>query len=311
MKLCELFQKELFELGGNAFKNVVLSRINREDIDATLRYMAQKLNYPGLDYEYFKNNLMGSTGKKTTSGDIDIALNAKEFELGDISNHARKVLGDEYVSYQGVKGGQLNMAWPIAGLPDNGRIQIDFVIGNPEWLKFSHWSPGDKSQYGGVYINTMLGVLSKMMKDYELWPDNADGTNRDDRLARVGLAFDLEKGLHRQWKLQRLKGQGLSKVDPDYWETNVKLPPGETKPPRFARTGMIDNPEAVVDILFPGVKPSQIETFEDLWNVIKKHPKWKGRLSEIKSRFINSVNRSSAIKNTTDGVVGEPEIFKN
>lgn len=308
MRLFEFFsdlkEKELLLMGGNAFKHIELIRINRKDIDATLLDISKKLKIPRLTYEYLKNNLMGSVGKQPTSGDIDIALDKRDFNLRTINLKAREVLGNNFVHSKGVKGGQLNVAWPIAGNVDKGYIQVDFISGNPEWLKFSHHSPGEISKYKGVYISTMLGILSKMMKDYELYdPDT------EERIARVGLGYNLEQGLKRFWKLQRRPGQGLSKVDPDYWESNVKTLDNKL-PPRFDRIGRIDDPKKVVDILLPGITPDQIGTFEDLWNIIKNHLKWKDNLNEIKERFMDAVNRSSAIKNTDLGKAMIPDIFE-
>lgn len=291
-------------MGGNAFNSDVIVRINREDIDATLHSVADNLPIDGLDFAYLKDNLMGSAGKQPTSGDLDIAIDEERFVLGQISNACRAYLGDEFVSYGGLKGGQLNTAWPIRGDADNGRIQIDFIAGNPTWLKFSHHSPGENSAYRGVYISTLLGVMAKMIKDYEAFdPDTGE------RTARVGLRFDLERGLKRQWQLQRRKGQGISKVDPDFWETNVKMPEGEL-PPRFSRIGYIDDPEAVVHILLPGITPKEIDTFEKLWAIALRHPKWVDRIEEMKERFMDAVNRSSAVKNTKDGKAPVPEIFQ-
>jgi len=295
-------KKEILLMGGNVFKNLNLVRIKKEDILPTLIYLAKLLKPIGIDFNYLKNNLMGSTLKKETSGDIDIAIDKEKFNLRDIYNILSKNIDNKLINAKGLKGGQLNIAFPIKNEPKNGYIQIDFILGNPEWLKFSHWSPGSKSKYKGVFISTALGVLAKMLKDYE----DFDPKTKE-RIARVGLAFNLEKGLTRKWKMQKQRGQGLSKVDPDEWETNVKLPPGKQLPPRFTRLNYIDNPEAVVDILLPGIKPSQINTFEKLYNIIKKHPLWKNRIKEFQNRFINAINRSSAIKN--DNEINFKDIF--
>lgn len=291
-------------MGGNAFTNVELTRIKREDIDSTLKFVATSLAMPGLTPSYLKENLMGSAGKQPDSGDLDIAIDEEKFVLGEISNACRSVLGDKFVKYGGLKGGQLNSAWPIAGNAENGYIQVDFIIGNPVWLKFSHRSPGEASAYRGVYISTMLGVLAKMCKDYESFdPETGE------RIARVGLRFDLEKGLKRQWQMQKRKGQGISKVDPDYWETHVKMPVDEL-PPRFTRLGFVDDPQAVLDLLLPGVSVDETDTFEKLWEKVKDHPKWVERVEEAKERFMEAVNRSSAIKNEPGGKAPVPEIFK-
>jgi len=128
-----------------------------------------------------------------------------------------------------------------------------------------------------------LGVLAKIAKDYELYRNPKTGEieqrpndyvfdpKTDERTARVGLNYDLEKGLKRSWMYQKRKGQGPSKSEPADWETNVKLPPGDHKPPYFSRLGYITTPEDVVRMLLgPGVKPEDIQTFESLWEQVKK-----------------------------------------
>jgi hypothetical protein len=290
-------------MGGNAFKNLELRRIKREEIPATLQDIARVLGKYGLTMDYLKNNLMGSTGKKPDSGDIDIAVDEKSMDLHDILPSLRSYLGDDQIVSKGLKGGQVNTAWPIQGDEKKGLIQVDFISGNPEWLKFSHHSPGEKSAYPGVYISTAMGVLAKMNKDYEAHDDAGE------RTARVGLQYDLERGLHRSWQRQKVKGQGPSKVSADDWETNVTPPPGEKFPPRFTRINYVDNPEAVLDMLLPGVKPKDVDTFEKLYSVIKKHPKYRDDIDQFKERFAIAVNKSSAIKNTADGSVPQPPIF--
>lgn len=303
LSLKQGFTKELKEMGGNAFKNFELRRIKREEIPGTLQDIAQVLGKHGLTLDYLKNNLMGSTGKKADSGDIDIAVDEKTINLHKILQTLQTYLGNQQIISKGLKGGQINTAWPIQGDDKNGFIQVDFIAGNPEWLKFSHHSPGDASDYPGVYISTAMGVLAKMNKDYEQHDDHGN------RTARVGLQYDLEKGLHRSWQMQKRTGQGPSRVSPDEWESNVRLDPGKKLPPRFTRINYIDNPEAVLDVLLPGTKPSDVDTFEKLYRVIKNHPKYRDKMDEFRERFAIAVNKSSAIKNTPDGSVSQPPIF--
>ena len=57
--------------GGNIFKdedgNIVTQRINRADVDPTLKWLENITGLPLVDAK------LGSTGLKTTSGDLDIA----------------------------------------------------------------------------------------------------------------------------------------------------------------------------------------------------------------------------------------------
>jgi hypothetical protein len=290
-------------MGGNAFPDSNLVRIQREDILPTLVFVSNHLEDLGLNLSYLQDNLMGSVGKQQSSGDIDIALDKTRFSkktLSTIGEQVRFILGQRYANTKGLRGGQIQTAWPIAGDFQNNLIQIDFILGNVEWLKFSHWSPGlDRSPYKGVWISTLLGVLAKIHKQFELWEPSAESIPYDERdplqrIARVGWTYDLEQGLNRRWKLKKQAGQGMSEVNPDYWETHLPV-----TPPRFTRTGFIDNPEDVVRILLGDeIFPKDIETFEDLWRIVMKQSTLGvlPPIEQIKTRFAEALVRSSSGK---------------
>lgn len=313
-------------MGGNALPNV--SRIKREFIDPTLKFVGSKLSYLGIDYNYLKNHLMGSAGKQTDSGDLDIAIDKNKFNrqtLVKIGEFVRKEYGDKFVNSKGLNSGQINTSWPIVG--DDKFIQIDFIIGDVDWLKFSHYSPGkDISPYKGVWISTILAVLAKFAKDYELIIDPISGKiiqrksdiiwtpEEGDRIARVGLSYDLEKGLHRVWKMQKKQGQHVSKVSPDEWESTVKLPQDQKIPPRFTRTGYITNPPDVLRILFKQeIDLKQVDTFEKIWKLIKKMSSENKlpNIDVIKDRFADALISSSSGKEfkNKEQVLQDP-IFK-
>ena len=47
-------------MGGNAFPQLQMIRIAKENINQTLVAMVDKLSIPNLTYDYVKNNLLGS-----------------------------------------------------------------------------------------------------------------------------------------------------------------------------------------------------------------------------------------------------------
>jgi len=161
----KLFERQLLLMGGNAFKQLDVRRIKRVDIDSTLRYVSQHLSGTGMTFEYMKENLMGSAGKQADSGDLDVAVDEDKFNkktLSTIAQATRSHLGDDiYANTKTLKGGQIQTAWPINGNPAEGYVQVDFIIGKLEWLKFSHWSPGkDNSPYKGVWISALFRCTS-------------------------------------------------------------------------------------------------------------------------------------------------------
>lgn len=296
--------------GGNAFPtNKSLRRIKRQEIIPTLEWLETLLNIPNLTQDYMKTHLFGSTLKQDDSGDIDIVLNIipddKPFIktndvvfdtdiLRTIASKIRTTLGNEYVNTKGIKTGQIHILLPIEGKDDNGFVQVDFLIGDPEWLRFSHYSPGkDNSDYKGVWISTALGVLAK----YKILYTYPAG-NRSERLARLGWAYDLEKGLRIRAQAQLRPNQGLSELDPDKWETYVGMKWPNSNPPHVPKIGYITNPIDVIQILLgDDVTAEDINTFEKLYEVIKKKINAKDldiSLSDFNDRFTKALARSGA-----------------
>lgn len=295
-------------MGGNAFPGLPMVRVRREDVASTVSHVVSVMNVPGFSFEYAMSNLMGSAGKQDDSGDLDFAINNKAarfvgeadlpvFKLKDVAARAREVLPAGHVQTKTLKGGQFQTAFPVAGDPTKGYVQVDFVAGNPEWLKFSHFSPGkDVSPYKGVMMSTMLGVLAKMHKDFEL-------LEGDQRVARVGLRFDLEKGLYRQWKLRKLEGQGMSVVTADEFETAVATSP------RFVRLSHVTEPSEVLRLLFGmPVDQEEVNTFEKL--VAKVQQAFPDRFDEARERFLEAFMRSAGKNDYTLEAVATATVWE-
>lgn len=280
-------------MGGNAFPRLDLRRIRREQIPGTVQFVVEQLAFKGFTLDYANSHLMGSAGKQADSGDLDFALNNKAtrfvgepdlpvFDLRAFARRCREVLPDAQMSTKTLNGGQFQTAWPILGDPANGFVQVDFLSGDPEWMKFSHWSPGkDFSPWKGVFISTMYGVLAKRLKDFEVLDEDGQ------RLARVGWHFDLEKGLHRKWKMQKRKGQGVAEATPDELETRF------ADCPRLPRLGYLTNPGVVLTIIFEEqTEHHEVDTFEKV--VHKLRNRFPEEFEDLKARFLEALQRSAA-----------------
>ncbi len=303
-------------MGGNAFPHLRMTRVRREDVLPTVQFVVDSLALEGFTYDYASQHMMGSTGKQDTSGDVDFALNNRKarfvgeadlpvFSLRKFAERAREVLPEGHVNSKGLKGGQLQTAFPVAGDPDKGFVQVDFVVGEPKWLMFTHYSPGqDLSPFKGVTVSTLFGVLAKMHKDFEMYEDGTHATDSECRAsylsgkeamrtARVGLQYDLEKGLYRRYALQKRTGQGLSTVTADQFETVMPLAP------RFTRLGYVTDPEAVLQLLFGRpVAFEEVATFEKCVKLVREC--FPDRFEEAKERFLEAMSRSSG--NVMSGV---------
>ena len=293
-------------MGGNAFPGLPMVRVRREDVASTVNHVVTVMNVPGFTLDYAMSNLMGSAGKQDDSGDLDFAMNTVKagfvgdaelpvFNLRQVAERARAVLPEGHVQTKTLKGGQFQTAFPVAGDPAKGYVQVDFVAGDPEWLKFSHFSPGkDFSPYKGVMVSTMLGVLAKMHKDFEVLDEQGE------RFARVGLRFDLEKGLYRQWKMRKRDGQGMSVVTADEFETAVATSP------RFMRLDHVTVPSEVLRLLFgTPVAPEEVNTFEKLVATVRRV--FPERFEEARERFLEAFTRSAGKNDyTLEEVASDP-----
>ncbi len=112
-----------------------------------------------------KNNVLGSVGKKQFSGDIDVALEivTKDIpafveklksipEIKDIAKSSVIMTKVEIIGYDPDKQ---------TTKPRTGYVQVDFMPGDPDWLKTYYHSPSEtESKYKGVYRNIMIATIA-------------------------------------------------------------------------------------------------------------------------------------------------------
>lgn len=152
---------ELFE-GGNVFKDdagtILTKRINKADVLPTVRWLE---TVTGLE---LTDHMLGTTGKKETSGDLDIAIDANEVNKNEfaqkLSDYISKQGGDpkEWIKKSGVS---VHFKTPINGDEKNGYVQADFMFGEREWMKWSMTGSDDKSLYKGVHRHQILSSIAK------------------------------------------------------------------------------------------------------------------------------------------------------
>ena len=214
-------------MGGNVFADKT-SSIKREHIDPTLTAYFAELSklFPAKDYLFNTDHFipLGSVGKKSVSGDIDLGINVNDlFDLNDvygsleewgliaaeyedefiqlkkrartssddqlrvkaflklltqcINDHAEHIFCDE----KKVTDGNIFTLFPQVDENNFGLgtgVQIDWMVGNIEWLKFSYYSaayPEDSNvkglhrtqlmlsafQVAGLSFNHVAGVKDK------------------------------------------------------------------------------------------------------------------------------------------------------
>jgi hypothetical protein len=110
--------------GGNVFKQLPTQRINLVDVKPTIDFLSSIV---GVN---LNNNLLGSTGKRESSGDLDIAVNENKISkvrLYDILAEwcmERNLNPKDYIARSGIS---IHFRTPIYG-KDNEYVQTDFML---------------------------------------------------------------------------------------------------------------------------------------------------------------------------------------
>jgi len=159
--------------GGNVFKDAtgkpLTQRINSADVPGTIKWLEKltKLDLTGKEKD--KNGVparwLGSTGRRDTSGDLDIALDAnivsKEQLNTFLTQWATKNNLDPAQFIK--KAGELHFRTPINGDPKQGFVQTDFnFYPDPKALTWgTFYMSGSSANYKGMARNVLLSSLAK------------------------------------------------------------------------------------------------------------------------------------------------------
>jgi cytidyltransferase-like protein len=165
--------------GGHVFKDPktkepLTQRINQADVVPTLQWLENIIDVP------LTANTIGTTGKKATSGDLDIAVDETQYSKQDIisslaawvSQNVPDAKATDYIQKSGIT---LHFKTPIKGNSANGYVQTDFMFGNPEFMIWSsQGEPEGKvtGQHRQILINSIASA-----KGYA-WSGFAGLTNR-------------------------------------------------------------------------------------------------------------------------------------
>jgi hypothetical protein len=156
---------KIFE-GGNVFKDAqgrpLTQRINQTDVKPTLAWLDEML--PGLDLQ---NNTLGSTGIKSTSGDLDLAIDSGQVTKDQLEYRLKQwaishgLKPEDYVRKSGTA---VHFLTPITGRPDRGYVQTDFMfLQNVPWSKFVLGAMPADSQYKGRERNVLMNSIAKSL----------------------------------------------------------------------------------------------------------------------------------------------------
>jgi len=136
--------------------------IHISEIDPTLDALEKDL---GID---LKNNVLGSVGKKEFSGDIDVAIQVDTDKIPELVKrletskliHAVTKTSIIMTSVDIVNFDQSKDSDDPKHGPRTGKVQVDFMPGDPGWMKTYYHSPSqEESKYKGVFRNLMIATI--------------------------------------------------------------------------------------------------------------------------------------------------------
>jgi hypothetical protein len=141
--------------------------IHVSEIEPTLRKLEKEL---GINLRDFT---LGSVGKKQFSGDIDVAINLKPEELEDFGKKLQAAPSVEDYKKSSVFMTRVAIenyddSKKIAGKERTGYVQVDFMPGDPGWMKTYYHAPHEKgmsddgrfSKYKGTFRNIMIATIA-------------------------------------------------------------------------------------------------------------------------------------------------------
>jgi len=144
--------------GGNVFKDAkgqpLTSRISRENVVPTVQWLEQ---LTGLNLQ---DNMLGTTGRAATSGDLDLGVDATKISKDVLVKQLQKRgINDKDIRKS---GDIVHLKTPILGDGSNGYVQTDFMFSeNPEFQHFYMMGGAEGSQFKGSHRNILMASLAK------------------------------------------------------------------------------------------------------------------------------------------------------
>lgn len=249
MRLLEVTKQRLETLNESGSMSGV-GAIHIDEIEPTLDYLEKSL---GMD---LKNNVLGSVGKMEFSGDIDVAIDVEPEAIPELLDKLKTnpdIIDITKTSVIITKVKIANYdANKITDKARTGYVQLDFMPGNPGWMKTYYHSPADgESLYKGVYRNIMLATIAALYNRKDSEEKVEDGRS----LESEQYLFSPTKGLVRVRRnpVPKKNGDGYTKQN-----TNVII------------DGPWLTPEEIVNVLGLNNK-EDLNSYESLKSAIEQN----------------------------------------
>ena len=180
-------------------------RIPREHIASTIESFKSTV-LSKIKYKSVKP--IGSTGKKVSSGDLDLGLDT-DLTLDQVAEII-KSLGLEFKANKGL--GEVSIKFPQMdpeGKETGKFAQVDLMIGPEAWTQFQYYGPGDEeSKYSGVHVRGIVNAIINVITGHSVSPargifrkDDPDKKYMQDPQHAVSL---ISKGSSEPWTVKDL-----------------------------------------------------------------------------------------------------------
>lgn len=277
MRLSEVYANAKPIVEGGSMPGV--GSIHISEIEPTLKPLER-----ALGVELIKNTL-GSVGKRQFSGDIDVALNVQGADLAEFIEKLKATPDILDIAKSSVIMTKVRIEnfdpdkQDPQGRPRTGYVQVDFMPGDPEWLKTYYHSPTEQqSKYKGVYRNIMMATMAALL-DRE---DSPEQTPDGRPLVSQRYMWSPTDGLVRIQRepVPKKSGDGYTKQN-----HNVIIGGPWKKPAEIARELKLDGPD-------------DLNSYESLKRAMEKNYP-----SELVNKIITSFAENSQVRDL--GVPGD------
>jgi hypothetical protein len=194
------YNKPVISEGGNIFKapnfskedpQMLTDRINKAEVQPTVEFLEVMT---GLD---IAENLLGSTGKVASSGDIDIAIDKQSVSKEQlIDRMTEQGVNPEHLQKTGDSVHYMSPIWQVGGEKTDRFVQVDFMfVPDVEFAKWS-MSTAPDSTYKGVYLQKLRADLVRTANPDWKWNHFNGVLSRTDNSSVFGFDPDkIAKGL--------------------------------------------------------------------------------------------------------------------
>lgn len=276
----ETIFEAILKQGGNAVSNV--QKIAKNNIEPTVLELCKTLfeKYPNLKWgdTIF---LLGSTGKKDFSGDIDIGIDFKAIQESDdqeVLDQLKQLFKFIYkadvcseIVINNISNDMLHLAFPQYNEERkqiDKNVQIDILITpNKDFCQFYMYSPSQKeTAYKGAHRNELFRAITKTISYKPLKQIQKDGQ-------KVVVQWEQQdmtsKGLYWQKKTlvdQNGKWLKYKDTDQDLIQSYAKV---------IEQKLVSGDPKEVIEMLVGDYQFDQINSFEKFLDVIQNDQNFK------------------------------------